>query len=95
MAGPLSGFRIVELAGIGPAPFTSMVLADMGADIVRIDRASGGFLRGSGNATDFLNRSRRSTTVDLKNPDGVELVLRLVEQADGLVEGFRPGGLRR
>jgi alpha-methylacyl-CoA racemase len=83
------------MAGIGPAPFTAMVLADMGADIVRIDRSSGGFLRGSGNPTDFLNRSRRSTTVDLKNPDGVELVLRLVERADGLVEGFRPGVMER
>ena len=94
--GPLSGVKIVELAGIGPGPFAGMVLSDMGADIVRIDRAQ------QVNPATFdrqnvepLYRGRRSIGVDLKHPDGVELVLRLVEQADALTEGFRPGVTER
>jgi alpha-methylacyl-CoA racemase len=94
--GPLSGVKIVELAGIGPGPFAGMVLSDMGADIVRIDRA------GQVNPAAFdkpnlepLYRGRRSIGVDLKNPEGVELVLQLVEQADALIEGYRPGVTER
>jgi alpha-methylacyl-CoA racemase len=94
--GPLSGVKIVELAGIGPGPFAGMLLSDMGADIVRIDRA------GQVNPASFdkanlepLYRGRRSIGVDLKNPEGVELVLRLVEQADALIEGYRPGVTER
>src|SRR5947209_12128246 len=94
--GPLSGVKIVELAGIGPGPFAGMLLSDMGADIVRIDRAQ------QVNPATFdkpnlepLYRGRRSIGVDLKNPEGVELVLRLVEQADALVEGYRPGVTER
>ncbi len=90
--GPLAGTRIVELAGIGPSPFCAMVLADLGADIVRVDRADA--VMGGDPATppaDLPNRGRRSIGVDLKNPEGVETVLALVEQADALVEGFRPG----
>ncbi len=94
MSGPLSGVRVVELAGIGPGPFAAMVLADLGADIVRIDRAA---VAGdpADPPRDILNRGRRSVAVNLKHPDGVETVLRLVEKADALVEGFRPGVTER
>jgi alpha-methylacyl-CoA racemase len=92
VTGPLDGVRIVELAGIGPAPFAAMVLADLGADIVRVDRAGGG----SGFARmDVMNRGRRSVAVDLKHPDGVEVVLRLAAGSDVLIEGFRPGVAER
>jgi alpha-methylacyl-CoA racemase len=94
--GPLSGVRIIELAGIGPAPFGSMLLADMGADVLRIDRASsvrpGPFSRPN---ADILNRGRRSIGIDLKHPEGVDAVLALVESADALIEGFRPGVMER
>ncbi len=91
MSGPLSGVKVVEIAGIGPGPFAAMMLADMGADVVRVDRAqavTGNFDRQN---LEILNRGRRSIGVDLKNPDGVETVMKLVEQADALIEGFRPG----
>ncbi len=96
MSGPLEGVRIVELAGLGPAPFAGMMLADAGADIVRIDRhEKAAYPPLSEPHVDLMNRGRRSVAVDLKNPAGVELVLRLVEQADGLMEGFRPGVAER
>ena len=91
VSGPLSGVKVVEIAGIGPGPFAAMMLADMGADVVRVDRAqavTGNFDRQN---LEILNRGRRSIGVDLKNPDGVETVMKLIEQADALVEGFRPG----
>ncbi len=94
--GPLKGIKIVELAGIGPAPFCAMLLADMGAEIIRIDRTAEADL---GVATErrfsVLNRSRRSIAVDLKTPEGVAAVLRLIDQADALIEGFRPGVTER
>lgn len=95
-SGPLAGIRVVELASIGPGPFCAMVLADMGADVVRVDRAGtvGGGDPSSPPLTIF-NRGRRSVGVDLKHPEGVETVLRLVEEADALVEGFRPGVTER
>ena len=94
--GPLHGIRIVELAGIGPGPFTAMMLADMGADIVCVDRISGPVPpEHRGPSGDILRRSRRSVAVDLKHPEGPEIVLRLVESADGLIEGFRPGVVER
>jgi len=89
--GPLKGVRIIEIAGIGPGPFCAMMLADMGADIIRVDRKGGSDVM----PMDILNRGRRSVAVDLKNPAGLELVLRLVERADGLQEGFRPGVMER
>ncbi|MEM9407477.1 MAG: CaiB/BaiF CoA-transferase family protein, partial [Acidobacteriota bacterium] len=90
--GPLKGIRILEIAGIGPGPFCAMMLADQGAEVLRIDRSSAA---GGGSKFDVLNRGRRSVAVDLKNPEGVELVLKLVESADGLIEGFRPGVMER
>ncbi|HEX2174689.1 MAG TPA: CaiB/BaiF CoA-transferase family protein [Nocardioidaceae bacterium] len=92
--GPLAGVRVVELAGIGPTPFAAMTLADMGADVVRIDRPGSGPMFGAAEA-DLLNRGRRSVAVNLKHPDGVATVLRLVERAEVLVEGFRPGVAER
>ncbi len=90
--GPLRGFKIVEIAGIGPGPFCAMMLADLGADVVRVDRKANA---GAGTRFDILNRGRRSIAVDLKNADGVGVVLRLIEKADALIEGFRPGVMER
>ncbi|MGH8920320.1 MAG: CoA transferase, partial [Actinomycetes bacterium] len=95
MAGPLKGYTIIELAGIGPGPFAGMMLADMGADVIRVDRAQAVRDDGSRPATDVLARGRRSIGVDLKHPDGRDAVLRLVESADALIEGFRPGVTER
>jgi alpha-methylacyl-CoA racemase len=94
--GPLQGIRIIELQGIGPGPFCGMMLSDMGAEVIRIDRAAN--VAGGDPSTppvDILARGRKSIGVDLKNPDGVETVLRLIESADGLIEGFRPGVMER
>ena len=90
--GPLKGIRVLEFAGIGPGPFCAMLLADMGADVVRIDRAGPGAGRVP---VDPLLRGRRSIAVDLKNPKGIETVLRLMAGADALIEGFRPGVMER
>ncbi|HYA68398.1 MAG TPA: CaiB/BaiF CoA-transferase family protein, partial [Acidimicrobiales bacterium] len=96
MGGPLDGVRVVELAGIGPGPYACMLLADAGADIVRVDRATGSPpAPEAGPHWDILLRSRRSVAVDLKHPDGVGLVLDLVARADALVEGWRPGVAER
>ncbi|HYN32363.1 MAG TPA: CaiB/BaiF CoA-transferase family protein [Ilumatobacteraceae bacterium] len=96
MAGPLTGYRIIEIAGIGPGPFAAMLLADMGAEVVRIERA--GAVRGplpEGAHYDVLLRGRRNVAIDLKHPDGVEALLTLVASADALIEGFRPGVMER
>ncbi len=93
--GPLSGVKIVEIAGIGPGPFAAMMLSDMGADVLRVDRAQQVGTDFSAINKEVLNRGRRSIGVDLKQPEGVETVMRLVEQADALVEGFRPGVAER
>ncbi len=92
--GPLEGVKIVEIAGIGPGPFAAMMLADMGAEILRVDRAAA-VDRRDGAPGDLLNRGRRSIGADLKHPEGIATVLRLVEQADALIEGFRPGVMER
>jgi alpha-methylacyl-CoA racemase len=93
MAGPLDGVKILELAGIGPGPYACMLLADLGADVLRLER---GDINVSDAPTwDLLNRSRPSVAVDLKNESGKELVLQLCEQADVLIEGFRPGVTER
>jgi len=95
--GPLAGLKVVEFAGIGPAPMCAMLLADLGADILRIDRTQEA---GLGIATrrpefDLLNRSKRSAAMDLKHKDAIAAALRLVERADVLIEGFRPGVMER
>ena len=94
--GPLSGIRVVELAGIGPGPFCAMLLADLGAEVIRVDRSSQVDIGiDNGRKYSVLNRSRKSISVDLKNPDGIKTVLKLVENADALIEGFRPGVTER
>jgi alpha-methylacyl-CoA racemase len=94
--GPLSGVRVIELAGIGPGPFAAMMLADMGADVVRVDRATDVRPELFGTPhPDLLNRGRRSVAVDLKTPGGRQVVLDLVAKADVLIEGFRPGVTER
>src|SRR5690348_8112374 len=89
--GPLSGLKIVEFAGIGPGPFCGMLLSDLGADVVRIDRIGG---RG-GAKTDITSRGRRSVALDLKSRAAVETCLQLMEKADAVFEGFRPGVMER
>lgn len=94
--GPLSGYRIIEIAGIGPGPFAAMMLADMGAEVIRVERTQA--VRGQapdGARWDVLLRGRRNIAIDLKNPDGAETLLSLVEHADALIEGFRPGVMER
>ncbi len=91
--GPLRGVKVVEIAGLGPGPHACMILADLGADVIRIDRPGGGIF-GMG-TKDLLNRGRPSVAMDLKRPEAVATVLDLVEQADVLVEGMRPGALER
>ena len=93
--GPLAGVRVVEVAGIGPGPFCAMVLADLGADVVRVDRTISVGGDPSAARFDILSRGRRSVAVDLKSAGGAEVVLRLVERADAHIEGFRPGVAER
>jgi alpha-methylacyl-CoA racemase len=94
--GVLSGYKMIEFAGIGPGPMCAMLLSDMGADVLRIDRTSDANL---GIATEakygLLNRGRRSAAFDLKRPEAVDAVMRLIEKADALLEGFRPGVMER
>ena len=92
--GPLKGIKLIEMVGIGPAPHCCMLLADMGAEIIRIDRPGGNKLAGK-DKTAILNRGRKSVALNLKTSRGVETALRLISQADGLVEGFRPGVMER
>jgi alpha-methylacyl-CoA racemase len=95
--GPLSGFHIIEIAGLGPAPFCALLLSDLGAEVVRIDRPGppGRGVLDIDPRLDLLQRGRRSVAVDLKHPEGAETVLRLAERADVLLEGFRPGVMER
>lgn len=96
MTGPLSGLRFIEMAGLGPCPFAAMMLADHGAEVIRIHPLGAkSEVPGLGGAADVLARGRRSLAVDLKAPEGVALALDLVTQADGLMEGFRPGVMER
>jgi alpha-methylacyl-CoA racemase len=94
--GPLAGKRIIEIAGIGPGPFAAMLLSDLGAEVIRVERA--GAVRGptpDKPAGDVSLRGRRNIAIDLKHPDGVATLLDLIESADGLIEGFRPGVMER
>ncbi len=95
MAGPLEGTVVTELAGIGPAPFAGMVLADLGARVVRIDRPPGSVPPVGSGRHDLMARGRESISVDLKSPEGVEIALRCVSQSDALIEGLRPGVTER
>jgi alpha-methylacyl-CoA racemase len=94
-SGPLHGVKVLEIAGIGPVPFCGMLLADMGADILRIDRPDPGLRSDRNPRHDLLSRGRRSAAVDLKTPAGAEIVRRLAERADIVLEGFRPGVMER
>ena len=89
--GPLTGLKIVEFAGIGPGPFCGMLLSDLGADVVRIDRKG----PGRGSPADITSRGRRSVALDLKTPEAVEACLKLMDTADAVIEGFRPGVMER
>lgn len=96
MPGPLQGIRIIELAGIGPGPYATMLLSDLGAEVLRIDRASAvGSIPADRTNLDLTSRGRASVGVDMKHPDGLRTVLELVERADVLLEGFRPGVAER
>lgn len=99
MPGPLSGIKIIEMVGIGPCPFAAMMLADMGAEVIRIDRktkpGAANPFPSLGTKFDVMARGRRSLALDLKHPQAREVVLALVEQADILIEGFRPGVMER
>ena len=93
--GPLSGCRVVELGGIGPGPFAGMLLADLGAEVVRVDRPERAAEPDAGGPADVLNRGKRSVVLDLKHPAGPAALLQLAERADVLTEGFRPGVTER
>ena len=96
MSGPLSGFRVLELTAIGPVPFAGALLADMGADVVRVDRMPAARAPVERPPRyDFYNRNKRSVALDLKQPAGVQAVLRMLARADVLLEGFRPGVTER
>ncbi|MEV6964241.1 CaiB/BaiF CoA-transferase family protein [Hamadaea sp. NPDC051192] len=95
MSGPLTGVRVLELAGIGPGPFAAMLLADLGADVIHVDRPEPGALAAGDPRADLLNRGKRSVVVDLKHPDGAEVILELADRAAILIEGWRPGVAER
>ncbi|CAD5106185.1 CaiB/BaiF CoA transferase family protein [Zestomonas carbonaria] len=92
MAGPLAGVKVIEMSAIGPAPFATMMLADMGAEVIRVDRRVAGFLDTDGSV---IGRGRRSIAIDPRQPGATEVLLKLVEGADVLIEGFRPGVMER
>ena len=99
MPGPLAGIRVIEMVGLGPCPFAAMMLSDMGAEVVRIDRKTAPGAANPfpllGTRFDVMARGRRSLALDLKHPDAREVVLRMTEQADIIIEGFRPGVMER
>ena len=90
--GPLAGIKVVEMAAIGPVPFCAMMLSDMGADVIRIDRLK---QKGSGHRANVLYRGRKSIAVDLKDPQGVDIAMKLINKCDAVIEGFRPGVMER
>ncbi|MGH6785851.1 MAG: CoA transferase, partial [Novosphingobium sp.] len=95
MAGVLDGVTVIELAGIGPAPFAGMMLADHGARVIRVERPGQSARFGDGGNRDILNRSRERIELDLKDPAGIARLKELVGDADALIEGYRPGVLER
>ena len=90
--GPLAGIKVVEMAAIGPVPFCAMMLSDMGADVIRIDRLK---QKGSGHRANVLYRGRKSIAVDLKDSQGGDVAMRLINNCDAVIEGFRPGVMER
>lgn len=96
MSGPLTGLKVIELAGIGPAPMAAMMLSDMGAEVIRVDRlTASGLGIPMPKKFNFLGRGRKSIALDLKNPDGIDALLELIDKADIVIEGFRPGVMER
>jgi len=95
MSGPLTGLKVVEMAGLGPAPFAGMILADLGAEVIVVDRIAKGATSSEQVRTQIARRGKKSISLDLKRPEAVEAVLKLVEQSDVLLEGFRPGVMER
>lgn len=96
MSGPLKGYKVIEMAGIGPAPMCAMMLSDMGADVIRVDRTEDAGLGIAMPAKySFLNRGRRSIAIDLKKKEGIDALLKMIDGADAIVEGFRPGVMER
>ncbi len=95
MSGPLTGLRIIEMAGIGPGPYGCMLLSDLGAEVTRIDRPAGGTMSAKGHPGDVLNRGRQSIAIDLKHPEGVATARQLISAADVVVEGMRPGVMEK
>ncbi|MBL4781612.1 MAG: CoA transferase [Porticoccaceae bacterium] len=96
MSGPLTGLKVIELAGIGPAPMAAMMLSDMGAEVIRVDRlTASGLGIPMPKQFNFLGRGRKSIALDLKNPEGIETLLDLIDKADIVIEGFRPGVMER
>ncbi len=96
MSGPLTGLKVIELAGIGPAPMAAMMLSDMGAEVIRVDRlTASGLGIPMPKKFNFLGRGRKSIALDLKNPDGIDALLDLIDKADIVIEGFRPGVMER
>ncbi len=94
--GPLQGLTIIEISGIGPGPFAAMLLADMGAEVIRVERLGGSmFISFHNLKLYFLHRNKRCISVNLKKKDGVDTVLTLLEKADALLEGNRPGVMGR
>ncbi len=94
MSGPLSGYRVIEIAGIGPGPFAAMMLSDMGAEVIRVERTQA-VRAGASPNLDVLQRNRRNIAIDLKHEAGRDTLMRLIENADALIEGFRPGVMER
>src|SRR3954467_9802351 len=95
MAGPLDGVRVLELPAIGPVPFLGMLLADLGADVIRIDRLPGAAGLGDALAASPAARARRSIALDLRKPGGATVALKIAASCDALIEGFRPGVAER
>jgi len=95
MSGPLTGLKVVEMAGLGPAPFAGMILADLGAEVIVVDRLTSVTPSPEQVRTQIARRGKKSICLDLKNPEAVQAVLKLIEQADVLLEGFRPGVMER
>jgi alpha-methylacyl-CoA racemase len=95
VAGPLSGYRVIEMGGIGPGPFAAMMLSDMGAEVIRVERGQSVTQGGVASPRDTLLRGRRNIALDLKHPEGLAALFGLIEQADALIEGFRPGVMER